>query len=95
LTDSQGNTVDCRHAIFILTSNIGARQIQKRGKLGFQSGPNAARERMDEQVIAQVKQAFPPEFINRLDEIVMFDELTETDLAAIVDLQLGELNENW
>jgi len=93
LTDSQGNTVDCRHAIFILTSNIGARQIQKRGKLGFQSGPNAARERMDEQVIAQVKQAFPPEFINRLDEIVMFDELTETDLAAIVDLQLGELNE--
>ena len=93
LTDSQGNTVDCRHAIFILTSNIGARQIQKRGKLGFQSGPNAAREKMDEQVIAQVKQSFPPEFINRLDEIVMFDELTEPDLAAIVDLQVGELNE--
>ncbi|HJS51437.1 MAG TPA: ATP-dependent Clp protease ATP-binding subunit [Pyrinomonadaceae bacterium] len=92
LTDSQGNAVDCSHAIFVMTSNIGARQIQKRGRLGFQSGAEAAKEKLDEQVMTQVKQAFPPEFINRLDEVVIFDELTDEDLAAIVDLQLGDLN---
>jgi len=92
LTDSQGNAVDCSHAIFVMTSNIGARHIQKRGKLGFQSGTAAAKERLDDQVMAEVKKAFSPEFINRLDEVVIFDELTDEDLAAIVDLQLGELN---
>jgi ATP-dependent Clp protease ATP-binding subunit ClpC len=92
LTDSQGNAVDCSHAIFVMTSNIGARHIQKRGKLGFQSGAAAAKERLDDQVMSEVKKAFPPEFINRLDEVVIFDELTVDDLASIVDLQLGELN---
>ena len=75
-----------------MTSNIGARHIQKRGKLGFQSGAAAAKERLDDQVMAEVKKAFSPEFINRLDEVVIFDELTDEDLAAIIDLQLGELN---
>ena len=92
LTDAQGNTVDCRHAIFILTSNIGARAIQKRGNLGFQSGTDASREKLEEQVMTAVKQAFPPEFINRLDETIIFDELTDQDLASIIDLQIIELN---
>lgn len=92
LTDAQGNKVDCRHAIFIMTSNIGARVIQKRGNLGFQSGRAGAREKLEEQVMAEVKQAFAPEFINRLDETIMFDELKTDDLAAIVDLQIAELN---
>jgi len=92
LTDAQGNTVDCRHAIFILTSNIGARAIQKRGNLGFQSGANASREKMEAQVMGEVKQVFPPEFINRLDETIIFDELSDADLASIVDLQIGDLN---
>jgi ATP-dependent Clp protease ATP-binding subunit ClpC len=92
LTDAQGNTVDCRHAIFILTSNIGARAIQKRGNLGFQSGPEASRDKLEEQVMSQVKQVFPPEFINRLDETIIFDELSEADLASIIDLQIEELN---
>ena len=92
LTDAQGNTVDCRHAIFILTSNIGAKAIQKRGNLGFQSGANASREKMEAQVMGEVKQVFPPEFINRLDETIIFDELSDADLASIVDLQIGDLN---
>ncbi len=92
LTDAQGNTVDCRHAIFILTSNIGARQIQKRGNLGFQSGTDASREKLEEQVMSAVKQTFPPEFLNRLDETIIFDELTDADLASIIDLQIAELN---
>jgi ATP-dependent Clp protease ATP-binding subunit ClpC len=93
LTDSQGNTIDCKNAIFIMTSNIGARFIQKRASLGFQSGTDASREKMEEQVMSAVKQTFAPEFINRLDEIVIFDELVDEDLLQIVDLQISKLNE--
>lgn len=92
LTDAQGTTVDCKNAIFIMTSNIGARQIQKRGNLGFQSGRNSSREKLVEQVMTQVKQTFAPEFINRLDEVIIFDELTNDDLQAIIELQLTNLN---
>ncbi len=93
LTDSQGNTIDCKNAIFIMTSNIGARYIQKRTALGFQANAETSREKMEEQVMSNVKQTFSPEFINRLDEIIIFDELIEQDLLQIVDLQVGKLNE--
>jgi ATP-dependent Clp protease ATP-binding subunit ClpC len=93
LTDAQGNTVDCKNAIFIMTSNIGARFIQKRASLGFQSSADASREKMEEQVMREVKRTFAPEFINRLDEIIIFDELADADLRCIVDLQIGKLNE--
>lgn len=93
LTDSQGNTVDCKNAIFIMTSNIGARFIQKRTALGFQVNAEATREKTEEQVMQAVKQTFSPEFINRLDEIIIFDELTEQDLLQIIDLQVNKLNE--
>jgi ATP-dependent Clp protease ATP-binding subunit ClpC len=92
LTDAQGQTVDCKNAIFIMTSNIGARAIQKRGNLGFQSGGDASREKLEEQVMSQVRSTFAPEFINRLDEIIIFDELTDVDLAHVVDLQVARLN---
>lgn len=93
LTDSHGNTIDCKNAIFIMTSNIGARFIQKRTSLGFQGSKDASREKMEEQVMSAVKQTFSPEFINRLDEIIIFDELVEADLLEIVDLQVGKLNQ--
>ena len=92
ITDAHGNTVDCKHAIFIMTSNIGARFIQRRGNLGFQNGTDTSREKMEDQVMASVKQTFAPEFINRLDEIIIFDELTEHDLSQIIDLQIANLN---
>ena len=92
LTDAQGNTVDCKHAIFIMTSNIGARFIQKRGNVGFQQGGDASRGKMEDQVMSQVKQTFAPEFINRLDEIIIFDELVDDDLFQIIDLQVAKLN---
>lgn len=92
LTDAQGNTVDCKNAIFIMTSNIGARFIQKRATLGFQANAEASREKMEEQVMSEVKKTFAPEFINRLDEIILFDELIDKDLFEIVDLQVGNLN---
>lgn len=76
-----------------MTSNIGARFIQKRASLGFQASTDASREKMEEQVMSAVKQTFAPEFINRLDEIVIFDELSNEDLLQIVDLQVAKLNE--
>jgi ATP-dependent Clp protease ATP-binding subunit ClpC len=92
LTDSLGQTVDCKHAIFIMTSNLGARIIQKRSSLGFQANAASTRDQMEEEVMAQVKQTFAPEFINRLDEIILFDELLDEDLKRIVDLQVAKLN---
>ncbi|HQU82279.1 MAG TPA: ATP-dependent Clp protease ATP-binding subunit [Pyrinomonadaceae bacterium] len=93
LTDAQGNTVDCKNAIFIMTSNIGARFIQKRATLGFQANADASREKMEDQVMSEVKKTFAPEFINRLDEIIIFDELANEDLLQIVGLQIDKLNE--
>ena len=92
LTDSLGNTIDCKNAIFIMTSNIGARIIQKRASLGFQTSVDASRQKMEEQVMSSVKKTFAPEFINRLDEIIIFDELSDDDLLKIIDLQVAELN---
>ena len=93
LTDSHGNTIDCKNAIFIMTSNIGAKFIQKRATVGFQSNADTSRERLEEQVMSAVKQTFAPEFINRLDEIIIFDELSDADLMQIIDLQTAKLND--
>ncbi|MCW5961330.1 MAG: ATP-dependent Clp protease ATP-binding subunit [Pyrinomonadaceae bacterium] len=93
LTDAQGNQVDCKNAIFIMTSNIGARFIQKRQSMGFQSGTDSSRTKMEDEVMSEVKRTFAPEFINRLDEIIIFDELLDEDLMKIIDLQVNQLNE--
>lgn len=92
LTDSLGNTVDFKHAIIIMTSNIGARFIQKRGTMGFQANADTSREKLEEMVMAAVKQTFNPEFINRLDEIIVFDQLSDEDLMEIVTMQVGLIN---
>jgi ATP-dependent Clp protease ATP-binding subunit ClpC len=76
-----------------MTSNIGARFIQKRASLGFQTGADSSRQKMEDQVLSEVKKTFAPEFINRLDEIIIFDELADADLMQIIDLQIGRLNE--
>ncbi|MGQ9897028.1 MAG: ATP-dependent Clp protease ATP-binding subunit [Acidobacteriota bacterium] len=90
LTDSLGTTVNFKNCIIILTSNIGARHIQKRGRLGFHPGDASDDEAA---VMNAVRQTFSPEFINRLDDIILFEPLVETDLEAIVALLLAHLNE--
>ena len=92
LTDALGNTVDFKNAIIIMTSNIGARFIQKRAALGFQATVADTREKLEEMVMSAVKQTFNPEFINRLDEIIIFDQLAEDELLEIVGLQVSLLN---
>ncbi|HEX8335452.1 MAG TPA: ATP-dependent Clp protease ATP-binding subunit, partial [Pyrinomonadaceae bacterium] len=92
LTDALGNTVDFKNAIIIMTSNIGARYIQKKGAMGFQASPDASREKMEEMVMNAVRHTFNPEFINRLDEIIIFDQLVDEELLEIVGLQVVQLN---
>jgi len=76
-----------------MTSNIGARVIQKRSSLGFQANAVTSRAKIEDEVMSKVKQTFQPEFINRLDEIILFDELADADLLQIVDLQVAKLNQ--
>jgi ATP-dependent Clp protease ATP-binding subunit ClpC len=92
LTDALGNTVDFKNTILIMTSNIGARFIQKRGTMGFQSTQDSSREKLEEMVMNSVRQTFNPEFINRLDEIIIFDELSSDDLLEVVKMQVAYLN---
>jgi ATP-dependent Clp protease ATP-binding subunit ClpC len=92
LTDSLGNAIDCKNVILIMTSNIGARFIQKRGHMGFQSSVNSQQRTVEEGVLQAVKQTFNPEFINRLDEIIVFEPLTEDDLLEIVGLLVAQMN---
>ncbi|MEP7271616.1 MAG: ATP-dependent Clp protease ATP-binding subunit [Acidobacteriota bacterium] len=92
LTDALGNVVDFKNIIVIMTSNIGARFIYKRGYVGFQSSEDQAIARTEDRVMAAVRETFNPEFINRLDEIIVFDPLTDDDLLSIVGLLVAQLN---
>ena len=83
LTDGQGRTVDFRNVILIMTSNLGSQYL---------ADPNLEPELKEQAVMGVVRQAFKPEFLNRLDEIVMFTPLGTEDLSRIVDIQLRRLN---
>jgi len=95
LTDGLGNTVDFKNALIIMTSNIGARYLERRSHLGFQSAAEGAVEKKAEElVMSEVKRLFNPEFLNRLDETIVFNALTDGDLIQILDLLVGQMNEN-
>jgi len=94
LTDGLGNTVDFRNTIIIMTSNLGARHLQRRTSIGFSSGADdASQKSIEEMVMNEVKKAFNPEFLNRLDEIIIFNALGDEDLLRIIDLLVGQLND--
>jgi ATP-dependent Clp protease ATP-binding subunit ClpC len=94
LTDGLGNAVDFRNTIIILTSNIGARYLQKGQTLGFQSAARDLGQRgMEDLVMGEVKRIFNPEFLNRLDEVILFGPLTDDDLLKVVDLLVAQINE--
>ncbi|HQA31118.1 MAG TPA: AAA family ATPase, partial [Propioniciclava tarda] len=83
LTDGQGRVVDFKNTILILTSNLGSQYL---------ADPKLDEATKREAVMEVVRKSFRPEFLNRLDEIVLFEPLTMTDLTHIVDIQLGRLN---
>jgi ATP-dependent Clp protease ATP-binding subunit ClpC len=96
MTDGQGRTVDFQNTVLIMTSNAGSRQLTSRSKahLGFQVGATAAdheRSVLQEQALEAVKDTFRPEFLNRIDEIIVFDRLTRPQLREVVQKMLREV----
>ncbi len=93
LTDGLGNRVNFKNTIIIMTSNIGARFIQKKASMGFQSPDSREIQRsVNDMVLGEVKRTFNPEFINRIDELIVFDPLSDDDLRQIAKMLIENLN---
>jgi ATP-dependent Clp protease ATP-binding subunit ClpC len=95
LTDSKGKTVDFKNTIIIMTSNVGAHTIKKQKSLGFSTSEDEAEsqyEKMKENIMGELKESFKPEFLNRIDDIIVFHSLEEKDLRQIVKLMLREVS---
>ena len=93
LTDSLGRKVDFKNTILVMTSNLGTKLIHKGVSLGFQREEESEyNKRMRGEVLAELKRNFSPEFLNRVDELVVFHQLNKEHLLTIVDMLIGELN---
>ncbi len=100
LTDSHGRTVDFKNTVIIMTSNVGARLITDKKTLGFTSSNIDEQESLDKEyesikkeVLSELKKQFRPEFINRVDEVIVFHKLNKNDLEEIVDIMLKQVKE--
>ena len=93
LTDSQGRRVDFKNTVIIMTSNVGATALESKRSLGFASAVDTEREKEDVKTVlmAHLKETFRPEFINRIDEIIIFNRLTQPDIERIADIMLAEV----
>lgn len=91
LTDGKGRTVDFRNTVIIMTSNVGADMIRKNTRLGFVAGEDTGYEAMKENVMQELKRTFRPEFLNRIDDVIVFHSLEEVHLQKIVSLMAEEL----
>jgi ATP-dependent Clp protease ATP-binding subunit ClpC len=91
LTDGQGRIVDFKNTVIVFTSNLGTQDISKAVGLGFQSGSDSGSnyERMKNKVTDELKKHFRPEFLNRIDDIIVFHQLTESEIVQMVDLMIG------
>jgi ATP-dependent Clp protease ATP-binding subunit ClpC len=94
LTDGQGRIVDFKNTVLILTTNLGTRDVSKAVNLGFQASNDSASnyERMKQKVNDELKQHFRPEFLNRIDDIIVFHQLSEDEIVSIVDLMIARLD---
>ncbi|MBI4550911.1 MAG: ATP-dependent Clp protease ATP-binding subunit [Candidatus Latescibacteria bacterium] len=93
LTDSFGRRVDFKNTVIIMTSNLGTRDIRKAGGMGFQKAEaGSAYEQMERQVKEELKRLFSPEFLNRVDEAVVFRQLGKPEVSKIIDLEVAEIN---
>ncbi|SLN02676.1 ATP-dependent Clp protease, ATP-binding subunit ClpC / Negative regulator of genetic competence clcC/mecB [Brachybacterium faecium] len=93
LTDSQGRVVDFKNTIIIMTTNLGTRDIAKGVSIGFTAGGGLSTdyERMKSKVHEELKQHFKPEFLNRVDDVVVFPQLSKEEIVEIVDLEIAKL----
>ncbi|MGH2555467.1 MAG: ATP-dependent Clp protease ATP-binding subunit [Actinomycetota bacterium] len=95
LTDAQGHTVDFKNTVIIMTSNLGTRDIQKGPGIGFaaKADEQVTYEKMKDRVMEELKRSFRPEFLNRIDEVIVFHSLSREDVKAIVDLMMKRVRE--
>ncbi len=93
ITDTLGRKIDFRNTVVIMTSNVGAAEIAGTGTLGFATDLNTESVKMEERLLAIAKKYFKPEFINRLDELVIFRQLDKAALIKIIDLELDKLRD--
>jgi ATP-dependent Clp protease ATP-binding subunit ClpC len=94
LTDSFGRNVDFRNTIMIMTTNAGAEAIKNESAFGFQApDDNASYDSMKDRVNEQIEKVFRPEFLNRVDDIIIFRHLTVEDLKEVVDIELAKVRE--
>ncbi len=93
LTDGQGRTVDFRNTVVIMTSNVGAESLKNDKRMGFNRAVDEAQDyaRMKDTVMEKLKHTFRPEFLNRVDEVIVFQSLNETELKEIVELLLQDV----
>jgi len=93
LTDAYGNSVDFTNTLVLMTSNIGSKLVLRGGRMGFgDQDEEHSFERMEEEILGELRRSFSPEFINRLDEVIVFKPLSHKDLRAIVDIMLADVN---
>ena len=96
LTDGKGKVVNFKNTIIIMTSNVGAHQIKKQKSIGFNSNNSnneTEYEKMKESILEELKQKFKPEFLNRIDDTIVFHKLSDEDLDKIIDLMLASIRE--
>jgi ATP-dependent Clp protease ATP-binding subunit ClpC len=93
LTDGQGRVVDFRNTVLIMTSNLGTEFVRQGGTLGFLQNSDPEERQAHEKIEKALKSTFRPEFINRIDEIIMFSPLSLEDVNHIVDLQMAEIRQ--
>ncbi|MBU2258438.1 MAG: AAA family ATPase, partial [Candidatus Omnitrophica bacterium] len=92
LTDSFARKVDFKNCIMIMTSNVGAELIRKSGSIGFKSQKDEVTyQGMKDKLLEEVKHTFKPEFLNRIDDIIVFRPLVKEDLQKIIDIEIGFL----
>ncbi|HOB33518.1 MAG TPA: AAA family ATPase, partial [Verrucomicrobiota bacterium] len=92
LTDNVGRTVNFRNTIILMTSNVGSDTIRRQSTLGFSPiTDESSYERMRERILEEAKKTFRPEFLNRLDDVIVFRSLTKPDLIQILDLELAKV----
>jgi ATP-dependent Clp protease ATP-binding subunit ClpC len=95
LTDSQGRVVDFKNTVIIMTTNLGSKDVAKGVQIGFNASndPRTSYERMKNKVNEELKQHFRPEFLNRVDDVIVFPQLSRDEILQIVDLMIARLDE--
>ena len=91
LTDGHGRTVDFKNTVIIMTSNVGTQHVRKSAPIGFRTSDKAEKEQVQHLILEDLRRSFRPEFLNRIDEVIIFDPLTREQIHEVVNLMVVDL----